>query len=230
VTASTGETGEEGYPVGPLNRVRQLQERGCYDRATVFDILDRGLVAHVAFIDEGQPVVIPMAYGRDGDRLYLHGSRKARIVRTVVGTPVSIGVTLVDGIVAAGSLFESSMNYRAVVIHGIAVELMDPGERLRALRAVSEHSLPGRWDELGEPSGQELKATTVLAVTIEAAAAKIRRGPASTGPAVGDASQWTGVIPVVTTLGNPLPDPTVQGDVAVPPSIVRIVATGPEPQ
>jgi len=210
------------FVITNLNRVRRVHQRGQYDRATVFDILDRGLVAHVAFVDGGRPIVIPMTYGRDGDRLFLHGARKARITTATVGELVSIGVTLVDGFVVARSLFDSSMNYRAVVIHGRAAELEQDAERLHALRCITEHHLPGRWDEVRVPSEQELKATVVLAVEIEAASAKVREGGVSHGEASGDERVWAGVIPIVSTVGAPVTDGDVPVDVPIPASVRRI--------
>lgn len=212
------------YAVTRLNRVRRHPERGHYDRATVHEILDRGLVAHVALVDDGRPVVIPMAYGRDDDRLFLHGARKSRITTAPVGEPVSIAVTLVDGLVVARSTFDSSMNYRAVVIHGRAVEVEDAAERLHALRCITEHQLPGRWDEVREPSEQELKATVVLAVEIEAASAKIRAGGVIHGRTPGEERAWAGVVPIRTVVGQPIVDGEVPLDVPLPPSVRRLCA------
>ena len=212
------------FAVTNLNRVRRHPERGHYDRATVYGILDRGLVAHVAFVDDGRPIVIPMAYGRDGDRLFLHGARKSRVTTAPVGDAVSIAVTLVDGLVVARSTFDSSMNYRAVVIHGRAVEVDDAAERLHALQCITEHQLPGRWDEVREPSEQELKATVVLAVEIEAASAKVRNGGVIHGRAPGEERVWAGVVPITTVVGQPIIDGEVPHDVPVPQSVRRLCA------
>lgn len=210
------------FEIGSLNRVRQIRERGHYDRATIFGILDRGFVAHVAFVQTGRPVVIPMTYGRDGDRLFIHGAKKSRIATTARGEPVSIGVTLVDGIVVGRSIFESSMNYRAVVIHGHARELHTDEERLHALRCVSEHNFPGRWDEVRPPYDNELKQTGVLEVEIESASAKIRNGPPIDDYEAYDVNTWVGVVPVITALGQPLADSKVPKDVPIPSSLSRI--------
>jgi uncharacterized protein len=208
----------ESFETTRLNRVRQYQSRAQYDRKAVFDILDRGLVAHVAFVHEGRPIVIPMTYGRDGDRLFLHGSTKARILTATNGSPVCIGVTLIDGIVVARSMFDASMNYRAVVVHGQAVELCDASERLHAMRCISEHNLPGRWDEVRPLDAQEIKATAIIEVAIESASAKIREGPPSKDDEV-DQGVWSGVLPVVTTFGSPIADATVPDGVPLPASI-----------
>ena len=212
------------FVVSNLNRVRRHHERGHYDHATVFAILDRGLVAHVGFVDGGRPIVIPMTYGRDGDRVFLHGARKSRITTAPAGEPVCISVTLVDGFVVARSAYDSSMNYRAVVIHGRAVELQDEAERLHALRCITEHNLPGRWAELRAPTQQELKATVVLAVEIETASAKVREGGVIHGDSPGEEGTWAGVIPVTTAVGPPATDPAVPPGVPVPESVRRVCA------
>jgi len=207
---------------GPLNTVRAMRERGQYDAATVFGILDQAIVAHVGFVDAGRPVVIPMLFGRDGDRLFLHGARKGRITSTAAGAAVCVTVTLVDGIVVARSMFDASMNYRSVVIHGNARELEADAERLHALRCVSDHVLPGRWNEVRPPFDKELKGTSVLEVTIEAASAKIRQGPSNDDAGPGDERVWAGVVPIRTVLDEPVPDATVPLDVPLPQSLRRL--------
>lgn len=207
---------------GPLNTVRAMRQRGHYDAATVFGILDQATVAHVGFVDAGRPVVIPMLFGRDGDRLYLHGARKGRITSTAAGAAVCITVTLVDGIVVARSMFDASMNYRSVVVHGNARELEADTERLHALRCISDHILPGRWTEVRAPYDKEVKGTSVLEVTIEAASAKIRQGPSNDDAGPGDERVWAGVVPTRTVLDEPIPDATVPHDVPVPQSLRRL--------
>jgi uncharacterized protein len=210
------------FVITNVNRVRRHHERAHYDRAAVYAILDRGLIAHVAFVDDGRPIVIPMAYGRSGDRLYLHGARKSRITTAPVGEPVSIGITLVDGLVIARSAFDSSMNYRAVVIHGRAVEVEDGTERLRALECITEQVLPGRWTELRPPLDQELYATAVIAVDIETASAKIREGGVIHGRATGEEGTWAGIVPISMMSGPPVPDGAVPAGVPVPASVRAI--------
>ena len=210
---------KDEFDITDVNRVRRYHDRGHYDRETVFRILDQGLVAHVAFVDDGRPVVIPMAYGRDGDRLFLHSARKGRISTATDGDPVSIGVTLVDGIVIARSLFDSSMNYRAVVIHGRAAVVNDEAERLRALECIVEHMVPGRWAETRQPSAQQLKGTSVLEVTIETASAKTRDGGVREDYDEADADVWCGVVPIITSAGTPETASDVPSTVAVPASV-----------
>lgn len=214
---------------GPLNSVRAMRERGQYDAATVFAILDQAIVAHVGFLDAGRPVVIPMLFGRDGDRLFLHGARKGRITSTAAGAPVCITVTLVDGIVVARSMFDASMNYRSVVIHGSARELDLDAERLHALRCISDQVLPGRWSEVRAPYDRELKGTSVLEVMIEAASAKIRHGPSNDEPGPGDERVWAGVVPIRTVVDEPVPDASVPRDVRLPSSLQRLASQAKSP-
>src|SRR5213594_4735371 len=157
--------------------VRRLPARASYERATIDAILDEAVFCHVGFVAEGQPYVIPTIHARVGDRVYLHGSAASRMLRTLgEGVPVCVGATLLDGLVYARSAFHHSMNYRSVVILGIATEVREPAERLAALEAIVEHVVPGRWREVRSPSAQELKATMVLHVPIEEASAKVRSG------------------------------------------------------
>src|SRR5215475_4742984 len=129
-------------------RVIREPDRGVYDRETIHRILDEGFICHVGFVVDGQPFVIPTSYGRAGDHLYLHGSAASRMLRNLdKGVPVCVTVTLLDGLVLARSVFNHSMNYRSVVILGTATAVLDPTEKLEALRLLSEHILPGRWAE-----------------------------------------------------------------------------------
>jgi nitroimidazol reductase NimA-like FMN-containing flavoprotein (pyridoxamine 5'-phosphate oxidase superfamily) len=209
------------FTPGPLNQLRARRERGRYDADGIFAILDQAIVAHVGFIDDGRPVVIPMIFGRDDQRLYLHGARKGRITTSASGAAVCITVTLVDGIVVARSMFDASMNYRSVVIHGHARELENEADRVHALRRISEQMLPGRWDEVRAPFEKEVKGTSVLEVTIEAASAKVRAGPSNDDRLPGDERVWAGILPVVTSFGRPVADADVPPDVPLPQSLIR---------
>ena len=217
---AAGTTGEErGGGAGPSERmrVRRRAERGRYDRASVHAILDEALVCHVGFAAEGQPWVIPTAYARDGETLYLHGSPASRMLRHVSdGVPVCVTVTLVDGIVLARSAFHHSMNYRSVVVVGRARAVDDAEERLRALRALVEHVARGRWAETRRPNARELAQTLVLALPLAEASAKVR-----TGPPLDDAEDralpfWAGVVPLALAPGAPAPDAGLAAGVAVP--------------
>ena len=208
-------------PPSPRARVRRLPDRAAYDLETIHAILDEGLVCHVGFTSEAQPYVIPVNYGRDGDRLLLHGSTGSRTMQVLAGgAPACITVTLLDGLVLARSAFHHSMNFRSVVLFGRATPLDDPGAKVAALRVISEHLLPGRWDEVRPPNDRELAATMVLAIPIHEASAKIR-----TGPPLDDAEDlalpvWAGVLPLALTPEEPVPDGAGEA-IEVPPHVRR---------
>jgi len=183
------------------NKVRQLQEKAAYDKQTVFAVLDAALVAQVAFVQDGAPVVVPMIYGREGDTLYLHGARKARVVRMLEKTPrVCLNVTLVDGIVFARSAFNSSMNYRSATVYGAPQLIEDEDGKLHGMKVISEHTMPGRWDELREPLEREVKMTGVIAVDIETASVKISDGMPDDEDEDYDIPIWAGVLPIESRL------------------------------
>ena len=188
-------------------RVVREPERGVYDLETVYRILDEGFLCHVGFAVDNQPFVIPTSYGRKGASLYIHGSAASRMLRQMKdGVAVCVTVTLLDGLVLARSIFNHSMNYRSVVILGKATLVDEPGEKLAALRVLSEHILPDRWDNVRQPNERELKATSVLHVPIEEYSAKVR-----TGPPIDDAEDysfptWAGVIPLEMKVGPPVND------------------------
>jgi len=192
-----------GYAVSKMNKVRQLREKGRYDRDTVHRILDAGLVAQVAFVEEGNPVVVPMIYGREGETVYLHGARKARVIRMIEGSEsICLNVTLLDGIVLARSAFNSSMNYRSVTVFGTPSLVEGSAEKLRAMKIISEHMMPGRWDELRAPHENEVKMTGVIAVTIDAASAKVSAGMPVDEPDDYAIPVWAGVLPLSSRLGS----------------------------
>lgn len=194
-------------PPSPRTRVRRLPDRGAYDRATLDAILDEGLVAHLGFALEGQPYVIPVLYGRDGDRLLFHGSAASRMVRGLEGgIPACATVTLLDGLVLARSAFHHSANYRSVVVLGTARPIDDPAEKEAALRVISEHLLPGRWDEVRPPSEKELRATSVLWLPLDEASAKIRTGPPKEDEEDLAREVWAGVLPLALAAGEPVAD------------------------
>lgn len=198
-------------------QVRRLPDRGAYDAATIHAILDEGFLAHVGFNVEGQPYVIPTLYGRDGERLYLHGSAASRMLRHLdTGVPACVTVTLVDGLVLARSAFHHSINYRSVVAFGTAQLITDSERKVHALRILSDQVIARRWDEVREPNQQELKATAVLEFAIQEASAKVR-----TGPPVDDEEDyamdvWAGVLPLRILPGEPLNDPRLPQGIPVP--------------
>ena len=199
-----------------------MPARGSHDRQIVDAILDAAFVAHVGFVVDGQPFVIPTLFGRAGDKLYLHGSAASRMLRTLeAGVHVCLTVTLVDGLVLARSAFHHSMNYRSVVIFGTARKIDDPEQKNEALRVISEHLIAGRWEQVRPPSSQELKATAVLEVMIEEASAKTRTG----GPVDDEEDYalpvWAGVLPLKLMAGEPEPDARLAEGIELPANIAR---------
>ena len=166
------------YEIKKTNKVKQLKLKATYNKKIVHEILDAGLVAYVAFSQDDGPVVVPMIYGRKNDTIYLHGARKARIIRLLENTNrASLNVTLVDGIVFARSTFNSSMNYRSVTIFGKPNIINDNDKKLSAMKIIGEHSMPGRWSEVRDSHLNEIKMTGVIELKIEDASAKISSGP-----------------------------------------------------
>ena len=192
----------------PRTRVVREAERGVYDRETAYRILDEGFLCHVGFVADGQPFVIPTSYGRKDDRLYIHGSAASRMLRQMKdGVPVCVTVTLLDGLVLARSVFNHSMNYRSVVVLGKATPVDDPSEKIEALRLLSEHIIPGRWDNARQPNERELKATSVLRVPIEEFSSKVRQGPPIDDEEDYSFPTWAGVVPLEMKAGAPIDDP-----------------------
>jgi nitroimidazol reductase NimA-like FMN-containing flavoprotein (pyridoxamine 5'-phosphate oxidase superfamily) len=198
-------------------RVRRKAERGRYDRASIDAILDEGLVAHVGFTGSDGICVLPMVYGRIGDRLYLHGAVGNAMLRAMSeGVDVCVTITLVDGLVLSRSAFHHSVNYRSLVVMGRADVVDDAEERERALRAVVEHAIAGRSDECRGPSPSELRSTRVLALPLVEASAKVRTGPPIEEDADLALPYWGGVVPIETTFGAPVPDDYVAAGVTPP--------------
>jgi hypothetical protein len=190
------------YPITKENKVRQLDEKARYDRETIHGLLDAGLVAHVAFVQDGQPVVVPMIYGREGETVFLHGARKSRVVRLLEQTErACLNVTLLDAIVLARSSFNSSMNYRSVTVFGKPRLLESEEGKLHAMRVISEHTMPGRWDELRAPHDREVKMTGVIALEIESGSAKVSAKMPDDDPEDYDIPVWAGILPLTTATG-----------------------------
>jgi nitroimidazol reductase NimA-like FMN-containing flavoprotein (pyridoxamine 5'-phosphate oxidase superfamily) len=188
---------KDAYDISNANKVRQLRKKAHYDRATVHAILDAGLVAHVAFVQEGAPVIVPMIYGRVDETLYLHGARKARVIRLLERSGrACLNVTLLDGIVLARSAFNSSMHYRSVTVFGTPQLVDDYDGKVEALRVISEQSMPGRWDELRAPHEREIKMTGVIRLDIESASAKVSDGMPDDEDEDYDIPIWAGILPL----------------------------------
>lgn len=197
--------------------MRRLHERGRYDRAAIDAVLDAAIVAHLGFVHEGQPFVIPTLHARVGDEVLVHGSSASRALRAGQRIPVCLTVTLLDGIVLARSVFEHSVNYRSVVVLGQARAIEGLDEKLAALEALTERLLPGRWQDARQPSRKELRATAVLRMPLDEASAKIRDGGAEDGDTPDAALDvWAGHIPLVMRALAPVPDPDLRPGIPVP--------------
>jgi hypothetical protein len=207
----------------PSARTRVVREphRAVYDREFVYKILDEGFLCHVGFTVDGQPFVIPTSYGRKDATLYIHGSAASRMLRQMKdGVPVCVTVTLLDGLVLARSVFNHSMNYRSVVILGKATLVDDPDEKLAALRILSEHILPGRWDDARQPNDRELKATSVLRMPIEEFSAKVRSGPPIDDEEDYSFPTWAGVLPLQMVAGELINDARLPPGIEVPRYVI----------
>jgi hypothetical protein len=201
----------------PRTRVVREPQRAVYDRSVVNRILDEGFIYHVGFAVDGQPFVIPTSYGRHEDVLYIHGSAASRMLRNVSsGIPMCVTVTLLDGLVLARSIFNHSMNYRSVVVLGTGSAIEDREEKLIALRLLSEHIIPGRWNEARQPNEKELKATTILRVPIQEFSAKVREGPVIDDEEDYAFPVWAGVLPLNLVAGDPLDDSRLVQGTEVP--------------
>jgi nitroimidazol reductase NimA-like FMN-containing flavoprotein (pyridoxamine 5'-phosphate oxidase superfamily) len=204
-------------------RLKRLSKRASYERKIIYQILDEAFICHVGFISDGQPVVIPTAYGRAEDVLYIHGSVASRMLRALAdGIRVCVTVTLVDGLVLARSAFHHSMNYRSVVVFGKAYVVRGAMEKAKALRLFSEHVLPGRWAEVRQPNDGELKKTMVLRMPLMEASAKIRSGPPIDEASDYDLRVWAGELPLSLVAGEPITDPRLLPGIQVPAYIETV--------
>jgi uncharacterized protein len=210
----------EPFMTTSRNQIKRLPQRGQYDRSVIHQILDEGLVCHLGFSVDGQTFVIPTAYGRIDDFLYIHGSPASRMLQSLQsGLEVCVTVTLLDGLVLARSAFHHSMNYRSVVMFGTATIVQSFEQKVEALRSFTEHVVPKRWAEVRQPTRPEILGTLVLALPLAEASAKIRTG----GPIDDEADYalpvWAGVIPLSLTAGTPLPDARLPADIPLPDSV-----------
>lgn len=201
--------------------LRRHPERASHDQADVDAILKEALICHVAFVDDGQPVVLPIAFGRSGDSLYLHGSPRGRMMQTVAsGAPISVSVSLLDGLVLATTAFEHSMNYRSLVVFGRGRIVDDPEEKRVALDAIVDHLVPERRAHLRPMTDKEINATMVVAIPLDEVSVKIRTGPPGPSP---EWPVWTGVIPLTQIAGAPI------GDAAAPDHVIEFIRSLSKP-
>lgn len=210
------------------NTVRRHPERGAYDSATIDPIVDSALLCHVGFVVEGQPFVIPTLHARDGDTILLHGAAGSRLLKhAATGASLCITITHLDGLVLARSVFNHSINYRSAVLFWVGQVVDDPAEKADALLRFTERLLPGRWDDAREPTEKEIRATGVVAVTIESASAKIRSGPPKDDDDDLALPVWAGVIPVSARFDTPIHDANGAATPSLPEYLARLLAAGP---
>jgi uncharacterized protein len=206
-------------PTTARTRLGRHSERAKTSRADLYAVLDAGMICHLGVVHEGVPVVLPTAYGRVDDTLYLHGSSANRSIMAAAGQEICVTVTHFDGLVCARAVFSHSINYRSAVIFGAARLVTDEAERLTGLRAVTEHLIPGRWDAVRSPTRKELAATSVLAVPLTEASVKVRTGGPVDEPQDVDSPVWAGVVPAVLTFGAPATSPQIPAGTRVPEHI-----------
>lgn len=203
------------------NRIKRLPKRGQYDRETIYRILDEALICHVGFVDKRQPYVIPINFARVEDSIVLHGAKASRLLKHIeAGHPICVEATIVDGLVLARSVFHHSVNYRSVVVFGKGGLIEDEQQKLAALRAVSEHLIPGRWQEARLPNRKELNATSVVAIKIDEASAKVRVGPPVDEEEDYELPVWAGVLPLQEMPLSPMQDELQSKDVLLPGYVV----------
>ncbi len=207
----------EQLPVSERSQLRRIPSRASYDRALAHAILDVGLICHVGFATGTDVFVIPMAYARQGDQLLLHGSVASRLAKSLAGgVRLSVCVTLMDGLVLARSVFEHSMNYRSVVCFGHATAITDPTFKAAALRDLTEHLIPGRWEDARQPNTREIQATTVLAMPLQEISIKTRAGPPEDLQKDMELPYWAGVLPLQLRTAAAIPDPALAAHTPLP--------------
>jgi nitroimidazol reductase NimA-like FMN-containing flavoprotein (pyridoxamine 5'-phosphate oxidase superfamily) len=209
------------------NRVKRLPKRGHYDRETIHRILDEALICHVAFVEKGQPYVIPINFARMGDHIVLHGAKASRLLKHIeAGHPICVEVTIVDGLVLARSVFHHSVNYRSVVVFGQGRLIEDQQEKLDALQAVTEHLIPGRWQEARLPNHKELNATSVVSINIDEASAKVRVGPPVDEQEDYALPVWAGILPLQEMALPPIHDELQSENIPLPKYVAQYSRKG----
>ena len=204
------------YPISNRNRVKRISNNSDYSKETVHAIIDEALFCHLGIIHDGKPVVIPTIHARMGDQIVFHGSNASRLLKISNNNEICVTITLLDGLVMARSLFNSSMNYRSAVIFGKGEIIKDHDERMAAFKSITDHIAPGRWDDARQPNNSELKQTSVVRMPIDEASAKISVGPPDDEDEDYALDYWAGVIPINQTYGEPESDPILQEDITIP--------------
>lgn len=206
------------------NRVRRVPERGIYDKETIYQIVDAALICHVGLVQDGRPFVIPTLHARRGDEILLHGATTSRLIRHVqAGNEVCLTFTHVDALVLARSVFHHSMNYRSAVLFGRGELLHGDEATMQALEQFTERLLPGRWDDARSPNAKELKATSVVAISIESASAKVRSGPPGDDEEDYALPVWAGILPLRQAVAPAEPDGRLAAGIALPDYIDQYI-------
>lgn len=209
------------------NRIKRLPKRGHYDQQTIYRILDEALICHVGFVEKNQPFVIPINFARVEDTIVLHGAKASRLLKHIeAGHPVCVEVTIIDGLVLARSAFHHSVNYRSVVVFGRGGAIENEQEKLAALKAITEHLIPGRWQETRPPNRKELNATSVVSIRIDKASAKVRVGPPVDDHEDYGLPVWAGILPLQEMPLSPIRDELLREDIVLPEYIAQYSRKG----
>ena len=212
------------FAITPINRLRRIPERGIYDKETIYQIIDDALICHVGLVQDGRPFVIPTLHARRDDEILLHGATTSRLIRHAqAGNQLCLTFTHVDGIVLARSVFHHSINYRSVVLFGQGQLVQGDQANMDALEQFTERLLPGRWDDARSPNAKELKATSIVAISIESASAKVRSGEPGDDEEDYALPHWAGVLPVRQEVGSPEPDGRLADDTPLPDYIADYI-------
>jgi nitroimidazol reductase NimA-like FMN-containing flavoprotein (pyridoxamine 5'-phosphate oxidase superfamily) len=212
------------FDITPINRLRRIPERGIYDKETIYQIIDDALICHVGLVQDGRPFVIPTLHARRDDEILLHGATTSRLIRHAqAGNQLCLTFTHVDGIVLARSVFHHSINYRSVVLFGHGQLVQGDQANMDALEQFTERLLPGRWDDARSPNAKELKATSIVAISIESASAKVRSGEPGDDEEDYALPHWAGVLPVRQEVGSPEPDGRLADDTPLPDYIADYI-------
>jgi nitroimidazol reductase NimA-like FMN-containing flavoprotein (pyridoxamine 5'-phosphate oxidase superfamily) len=199
------------------SKLKRIPARGHYDKDTIYKIVDEALYCHVSFVQNEQPFIIPTIHARIGDNLFLHGAKTSRMLKHITnGNEICVAVTILDELVLARSVFHHSMNYRSVVLFGKGIAVTGEKEKLDAFKAISNHTLPGRWEDARQPNKKEINSTVVVSIKIDESSAKIR-----TGPPIDDEEDymlpvWAGVLPVLKGFDTPRRDPKLNPEITIP--------------
>ena len=213
------------FPKDDKNRVRRRPDRGHYDKATVYEIIDEAMLCHVGFVQDGEPFVIPALHARKDDQLLVHGSSKSRLLKHLqAGVQVSVNITILDGIVLAKSVFNQSVNYRSVVLFGKGRLIEEQDEKMEALEYLTERIMPGVWGAARKPNKTELKATSIVSISLETASAKIRSGPPKDDVEDQGLPVWAGVLPIKEMIQTPIRADYTDESMTVPDYVMNYIS------